>query len=195
MSKQIALFGGSFNPPGLHHLEIAQELINNFDAVLIVPCGPRPDKQSTNEIASEHRRKMIELTFAGLEKIRFEFFDLGNNTFTRTIDLEKRFKQEGEIWHVVGADLVAGGRSGESPIQKSWHEGQYLWDNSRFAIFARLGYTLEPADLPKHSRLFGVVNPASSQEIRELIQAHREFGHLLPETVKTYIQKMKLYLT
>ena len=39
---KIALLGGSFNPPGIHHLQIVEEVLkmNRFETVVVIPCGP-----------------------------------------------------------------------------------------------------------------------------------------------------------
>ena len=36
MSKNIVVFGGTFNPPGLHHRLIAEALAKQFDEVIVV---------------------------------------------------------------------------------------------------------------------------------------------------------------
>ena len=57
VSQRIAVFGGSFNPPGKHHRLIAELLAKDFDKVLVVPCGPRPDKATTQEIDPDLSRR------------------------------------------------------------------------------------------------------------------------------------------
>ena len=46
--KRIAIFGGSFDPPTISHMQVASETINllGFDEVRLVPCGARPDKHN-----------------------------------------------------------------------------------------------------------------------------------------------------
>ncbi|MDB6137426.1 MAG: ppnK, partial [Verrucomicrobiaceae bacterium] len=63
MALRIALFGGSFNPPGLHHQRIALALLARFDEVLVVPCGPRSDKSSTNMLPPVYRAAMTGMAF------------------------------------------------------------------------------------------------------------------------------------
>src|SRR5262249_19495038 len=106
MSKTIAVFGGSFNPPGLHHRRIAEELTKHFDEVIIVPHGPRPDKTMVNDVESIYRAAMTDLTFRGLPRVRVELFDLEQSTFTRTHILQSMFGEQGELSHVVGTDLI-----------------------------------------------------------------------------------------
>ena len=36
MTRTIAVFGGSFNPPGVHHRQIATLLAQSFDEVVVV---------------------------------------------------------------------------------------------------------------------------------------------------------------
>ena len=191
--KQIALFGGSFNPPGLHHREIARMLGEHFDEVLIVPCGPRPDKQSTNDIPSVHRAAMVDLAFKDITKTRVELFDLELESFTRTVDLEERFSGEGTLWHVIGTDLIQGGRSGESAIQKTWKDGPRLWATGHFAVITRPGYALDEKDLPPHHRLFRCELDGSSAEIRNRLYRFESAKQLLSEPIAQYIQRYSLY--
>ena len=117
--KKIAVFGGSFNPPALHHKKIAEVLAKQFDIVKVIPCGPRPDKETTNEIKAIHRAVMTDLAFGHIaDNIEIELFDLENSTFTTNYEFEQKYKKEGEVWHVVGSDLVKGGAKSESEIQK-----------------------------------------------------------------------------
>ncbi len=191
--KQIALFGGSFNPPGLHHRAIARMLAKHFDEVLVVPCGPRPDKLSTNDIPSVHRAAMVDLGFRDTPKVRVELFDLELESFTRTIDLEERFSGEGTLWHVIGTDLIQGGRTGRSAIQKYWKDGKRLWKNAHFAVITRPGYDLDKRDLPPKHKLFQCELEGSSAEIRNRLYRFESARSLLSEPIAHYIQRYSLY--
>ena len=128
MPKRIAVFGGSFNPPGLHHRNLAAELTRHFDEVIIVPCGPRPDKPTNNDVDPIHRAIMNDIAFRDIEGVRLELFDLEHSTFTKTHELDEMFAPEGEVWHVVGSDLVRGGADGASFVHKVWENGAELWN-------------------------------------------------------------------
>ncbi|MCE9519467.1 MAG: hypothetical protein K8R87_07945 [Verrucomicrobia bacterium] len=69
MPRRIALFGGSFNPPGLHHRRIAEILAARFDEVRVVPCGPRPDKPGVSEVPGPFRAALCDLTFGDLDRV------------------------------------------------------------------------------------------------------------------------------
>ena len=188
----VALFGGSFNPAGVHHRTIAERLAAVFDEVLVVPCGPRPDKPTTDDVEPLHRAATVDLTFCGLPRVRVELFDLEADSFTRTYDLEQRFRPRGRVWHVVGSDLVQGGREGRSPIQQVWWRGEELWRESHFAVLARPGYPVDASDLPPHSR---VVEGAagSSSVIRARAFQHQPLSGLVAPSVERYIDRHRLY--
>lgn len=85
---KIAILGGSFDPAGLHHLTIIKEVLklNFFIEIIVLPCGPRPDKKSVQDIDPVHRAAMLEMTFRALKgKITIELNDLEKDVFTRTI--------------------------------------------------------------------------------------------------------------
>src|SRR3712207_6078098 len=107
MAHTIAVYGGSFDPPGLHHRRIVDELRQHFDHVVVVPCGPRPDKRAGCDPV--HRAALTDLAFGGLGRVEVDLFELEQATFTRTHALDRRYAGRGEVWHVVGTDLVAGG--------------------------------------------------------------------------------------
>jgi len=193
MKKRIVVFGGSFNPPALHHLQMAQTLGQNFDEVVIVPCGLRPDKETVGCVETSHREAMVKSVFGSLPKIRVDFFDINNPVFTRTVGLQKKFNAEGELWHVVGADLCQHGGIGQSQIQLYWQNGSEIWRELNFAVFYRTGYEISEKDLPPHCRLFKVESSGSSTLVRDLIREEKDFSSLVTKEAKEYIDLHGLY--
>lgn len=192
--KRIAVFGGSFNPPGIHHLKITEVLSRKFDRVKIIPCGPRPDKETTNDIAPIHRAVMADLTFgAAASNVDVELFDLENGTFTRTHALQARYESEGEIWHVVGTDLIRGGGKAESFIHREWMHGPELWDRLNFAVVVWSGTKFNPADLPPHHEIIHPRKSGSSETIRMKAYARRSLKGLVVPEVADYIERIGLY--
>lgn len=190
---RIALFGGSFNPPGKHHREIAAALAKEFDEVVVVPCGPRRDKPALNEVAPCYRAAMVDLTFAGLPKVRVELFDMEQSTFTPSWRLDERFRPQGEIWHVVRADFIEGGRRGASVIQRQWERGTELWNTARFAIIARRDRQIERDDLPPNARIIEVAEDGVDLTLRSRVYHRDDTEGLLLPRVKELIERYGLY--
>lgn len=193
MPQRIALFGGSFNPPGLHHRVIAQRLAREFDEVRIIPCGPRPDKPVTGSIPAVYRAALADLTFGDMPGVTVDLFDLEQATFTRNHALQKRYEPEGEVWHVVGGDLVAGGSAGRSLIQRTWENGAELWQNAHFAVLTRPGYVMDKADLPPNAITFEIEEHGSSTLIRDHLSRGQSVGGLLAPRAQAYIERYGLY--
>lgn len=192
MSKKIVIFGGSFNPPGIHHRKIVEILSKEFDEVKVVPCGPRPDKRTTNEIEPIHRAAMVDITFRDIApNVEVDLFDLENATFTRNQDLEEMYSGEGEVWHAVGVDMVKGGKRSE--IYTSWERGKELWENLRFAVIMRDGHDIEEDDLPPKHIKIDVGRSGSSFNIRAKHFNSESLEGLVTPEVYDYIERYSLY--
>lgn len=170
-----------------------ENLIPYFDEIIIIPCGPRPDKSTVAEIEPVHRAEMTKLTFSGLPKVRVGLFDVRENKFTRTWALQKMFAPRGEVWHLIGADWTVGGEFGESKIHKVWERGAELWETLNFVITDRDGYLYRPEGLPPHHRFFKLGVNGSSSEIKKLIRDGRPIGNLVSPEVGDYISRHGLY--
>lgn len=193
MSPRIAVFGGSFNPPGLHHRAVAEGLAPHFDELVVVPCGPRPDKPTTNDVEAIHRAAMADLTFRGIAGVRVDLFDLEQSQFTRTHRLEEIYRPRGEVWHVIGTDLIRGGGERRSFIQRFWENGETLWRDSRFAVVERGDFHADPEDLPSRRQVFRVAREGASQTIRERVFRHQDIGDWVSPEVGAYIERYGLY--
>lgn len=189
--RRIAIYGGSFNPPGIHHVEVVRRLTETFDKVIVVPCGPRPDKAVTNDIAPSHRATMADLAFGGIDGIEVDLFDLDNDVFTANVDLQARYADRGRVHHVVGSDLI--GPEGACPVRQEWKDGERLWVLSRFAVVMRPGYPGAEEGLPPHHETVFVEGGGSSTEIRRRIFDRQPFEHLVPQRVADYIRRYGLY--
>lgn len=196
MPKRIAIFGGSFNPPHLAHQGAVRTLAasEKFDEIIVVPCGPRPDKLTVYDIEPIHRAAMADMTFRGIDKVRVDLFDLENGCFTRTRQLDERYRADGsEVWHVVGTDLIAGGGRRESQIHKVWEDPERTWRELRFVVLERPGYECDAADYPlQHMRITSAFVGASS-DIRAKVSHRQDITDQVVPRVAAYIERYNLY--
>jgi len=195
---RIAIFGGSFNPACQHHQEITEALAVDFDKVIVLPCGDsRTDKESVHEVSNADRASIATLAFAKLKNVELDLSDLENNVFTPTYRLQERFAAkypEAEIWHVVGADIIIGGREGNSQIQRTWKNGKDIWENLNFCVIVRGGYEIVAEDLPPISRIKEVSGiHGSGTMIREMLKRHEDVSDYVAENVFAFIQEHHLY--
>ena len=192
MTRRIALFGGSFNPPGSHHREIVREAAKRCDEVIVVPCGPRPDKGSYNDVEPLHHAAMVDKTFCDLPGVRVDLFDLEQDRFTRTVDLLTRYASEGEVWLLVGADLVVGADD-RPEIRRDWYEGERLWREARFLIVTRAGGELDESALPPRHEILRLDLEGASSTIRDRAYRGESLeGLVVPEVADT-LERYGLY--
>ena len=98
----------------------------------------------------------------------------------------------GEVWHIVGTDLIHGGHLGDSEIQRSWKLGPKIWTDLQFGIILR-GEPIDTRDLPPRSRIMYEMGKGSSTDVRNKILAGESIAKEVPRYVCEYILQHRLY--
>ncbi len=193
MSKRLAIYVASFNPPGRHHRAVVEALRPEFDQVVVAPEGPRPDDPAAEDVAPIHRAALSDIAFHDLPDVRVDLADIEEARPTRARELHARFSAEGETWHAVTAAQIRDGGNGRSRIHLRWEGGPELWRELRFVVLARPGESPAPEDLPPRSRVIAVPAAGSSRAIRERIFQHEDMSGLVEPEVSGYIERYGLY--
>lgn len=190
--EKVVIFSGSFNPPGIHHQRIIETVANleMFSEIIIVPCGERADK---NFPPSFHRINMVEMAFSSLPKCSLDLSNLEHNLFTSNYKLEDKYRHKGDIWHLVGTDLVMNGKNGKSSIQARWERGMYIWGSFNFLIVSRKDFLFSSGDLPPRHILLELNLEGSSSLIKKNIMNCEPVAHLLNSNVFNYIKENNIY--
>ena len=189
---ELALWGGNFNPPGVHHIEIARALAKIAKRVLIYPAGPREEKRQQNAIASSFRAALIDLAFRDIERVELDFSDLENQVFTTNFELSKRYSDV-DLWHVVPQEFVEGGATGTSLIQKWWEGADELWSSAKFLVVHTRNRKPNPSDLPPNHRLLEVNEEGRSQDIRAALVRGDSVADKIEPSVLNFIESRGLY--
>src|SRR3989339_198755 len=195
--RRIAIYGGSFNPPGLNHLQVVQSALKSFDTVIVVPCGPRGDKDSINTVTFVDRKNMIEMAFGDVPGVEIDWRDLKSGDFTPTYQLQEIYKAEfpdDEIWFVVGSDIVLKGSDGLSLIQRMWRQGKRIWQELNWAVIARSNVAIPADNMPPNFLLLAASDIfGSSSTIRQMVADGKDIGDFVDDEVGEYIAKKGLY--
>lgn len=188
---QIAVFGGSFNPPtGAHEAIVSACLdVKHIDEVWVMPSGDRLDKQFTTTDSDrvsmlEHMRKEVFSDDRRLHISRFEL-DLPrpSQTWRTYKELTKHFPEH-TFHFVFGTDSYAS--------MPGWKEGDCLRREMPMLIIERPGTPYVPA--PNVRRLDVVNAPViSSTMIREAVAAGLPWRHQVSAGVARYILENSLY--
>ena len=195
--SRIVVFGSGCNPPAIHHRIICETISRECDLLIITPSGIRKDKPESAFIENSHRKIMTLLTFGDLGNAMFDLSDLDENVFTPTHLLYEKYRKQfplAEIFFLVGGDLIRGGRSGNSEIQKSWVKGQEIWNGLNYILISHPDCNIDPGDAPPHSEILSVRNlKGRSTLIRERVLENQPISDLVMPEVEEYILCKKLY--
>ena len=184
---RIALFGGSFDPVHLGHLELAKAALTKekLDQVIFIPCWQSPFKGKT--IASgEQRLTMLRLAIDELELNWAEVSDFEilrpEPSFSwQTVEHFREAVDDAEWYWILGTDQW-------NAIEK-WAEPEKLRSWLRFIVATRGGQEVEPRK-GWNNLAIEFEHPASATRIRETFSEHRDW---LPEDVASFCEEEKIY--
>ena len=135
---KIGIYGGTFDPPHLGHMEAARAAIAvlGLDRLIFVPAKQPPHKQiSKDSAAPEQRLAMTELMADGLlmpgvaEASAVELERPGKSYTSDTLrKLKERFPDD-ELWLLMGTDMFL--------TLQNWHESGEIMALAGVAAFAR----------------------------------------------------------
>ncbi len=132
MSKRLAIFGGSFNPPTNSHIEIINILKDEYDLVLILPAHNHRQKSYTVDI--KHRINMLNLSIGtiGADNVLVSDIEKHNadgSTYSLLTDIVSVEYPEYEITVVIGED--------NAKNIKTWKNCDLLLEKYNFITFGR----------------------------------------------------------
>lgn len=106
----IAIFGGSFDPPHAGHDEIVKAALSalDIDELIIIPTFCSPFKDSTSAPASL-RLKWCQMLWGDLKGVKISDFEVKQGQKVATITSVRYFKKllnPSKIYLIIGADCV-----------------------------------------------------------------------------------------
>jgi len=185
--KQIGILGGTFDPPHIGHLMIAEEVRHalRLDEIWFVPSADPPHKDIAHA-TTEERIDMVRLMTAHEPAFKLNTIEInrGGKSYTYdTISDLKTLYPNDKFYFIIGADMVE--------YLPHWYNIDELMKRVTFVGVKRVGYTLNTSypiitvDVP----LFEV----SSSDIRNRIATGRPIKHLICDSVYSYIKERGLY--
>ena len=195
---RIGLFGGSFNPPHLGHMHLAECVHDalGLDEVWLVPSKISPHRSMTAYAPEEDRLAMCRLAASDYLWMRVEDYELRQERVSYTYLTVEHFAEErpeDELWLLMGSDMLL--------CFEQWNRWQEILQYARLAGIAREPGEYETLEAhAEHLRQYGkidIVNAdsftVSSTKIREMIRENQNYPCYLPEKIVQYIRMRNLY--
>ena len=188
--------GGTFDPIHQGHLVTAEAALRQFglDEVMFVPTG-RPWMKDDREVSpAEDRYLMTVVATASNPRFSVSRTDIDREGPTYTVDTLRQLGDEypdAELYFITGADAIL--------EIFDWKDPEEALGLAHFIAATRPGYELarfESRASTRHPNVSVMQIPAlaiSSTDVRARVHDGRPIRYLVPEGVKTYIDKAGLY--
>ena len=192
---KTCIFGGTFDPPHIGHLLIAQTIIEseNFERLIFVPANISPAKKGQIISSSKKRLDMLNMALTSNENFEISDFEITKgdvsytiNTiveFANTLNLDKK-----DLYFLMGSDTL-----GEF---HNWKDPKKIMSLCNIIVAIRPGFT--PSDIPQW--VLDEVHFAnipqfeiSSTNIRARWRNGKTIRYMVPKEVWEYINKNGLY--
>lgn len=214
-NRQIAFYGGSFDPVHSGHLKIAGKLSELFqlDEFVFIPAFHAPHKLDRKVSAAFHRYAMLALATNNTPQIKISTIELDAPEKPFTIETQTKIKAQTadstKIFFVIGADSWLD--------IKTWREWEKVLVTTNIIVVTRPDYEITFShvtdeirsriidlrgqiefETEENNRIYitDAVNlDISATEIRQNIGAGKDdWQNLVPPEIVNYIEKYKLYV-
>jgi nicotinate-nucleotide adenylyltransferase len=194
-ASPLVLLGGTFDPPHLGHLVLAECARVQFGAefVVFLPAGDPWRKTGsvgglpplTERIVSAagHRLEMTRLATSGNPQFRVDDREVRRGGPSYTVETLEELRREGHgnLVLVIGADALE-----DLP---NWRQPDRIRELATVAVAPKGRGNSDPQLVTIDMPLLDI----SSTEIRARVAADRPIRYLVPGAVETYIAEHRLY--
>ncbi len=188
---RIGVFGGTFDPPHLGHLIIAEQARQQLqlDLVLFVPAFLPPHKRHGATATPAQRITMLKLATAGWPCFRVDTVEIRRKGTSYTVDTLKELKRKfsnARLFLLVGGDNFVQFRS--------WKSVDVIQELVTLVVYERLSDDRRKKRKGRNSVLLkGPLLDISSTLIRHKIRNGESIRFLTPRQVEQFIRRNKLY--
>ena len=195
MGRRLGIMGGTFDPIHYGHLVTAEEALVQFglDEVVFVPTGRPWMKAELDVSPAEDRYLMTVIATASNPRFRVSRIEIERQGPTYTVDTLRSLaaqNADAELYFITGADAML--------EIFEWKDSEELFSLAHFIAATRPGYDLRrfEASATRHPNVTAMKIPAlaiSSTDVRGRVREGRPIRYLVPEGVKSYVEKADLY--
>ncbi|WP_456323735.1 nicotinate (nicotinamide) nucleotide adenylyltransferase [Hydrogenimonas sp.] len=174
-SKSIAIFGGSFDPPHIGHLEVMKKALEklDIDKLVVVPAYISPFKPE-HRAPPKLRLKWLRKITSFDPRIEVSDIEIRKKGRSFTIDTVNHFARFFDtIYLIIGADNL-------KSLHK-WHRFDELDKKVRWVVATR-----EDIEIPEGYIRLDVKVPISSSELRRSMDPKWIPDEIKEEVVKFY---------
>jgi nicotinate-nucleotide adenylyltransferase len=194
----IGILGGTFNPPHMGHLVMAQEALDqlDLDRVVLMPVAVPPHKEAREDPGAAARLELCRLAVADDERFEVSTLEIERGGASFTVDTLRELhdvEPEHDLTFIVGGDMAQS--------LPAWREPESILRLARLAVAEREGVRrediarrLEPLHDGDRVVFFDMPRiDVSSSTIRRRVAEGRPVRYLVPDSVAAAIREHGLY--
>jgi nicotinate-nucleotide adenylyltransferase len=190
------IFGGTFDPPHIGHLLIAQTICEaeEFDKIIFVPALKNPHKSVGVISPIEKRLKMLEIAVEGNPHFEISDIEIKRGGISYSLDTIRHIKKEQnlkceELYFLIGSDIL-------NDFHK-WHEPLKILEECQVIVALRPGF--QPSSVPNWilSEIQFANIPRfelSATQIRKRWKENKTIRYMVTQSVWEFINENSLYL-
>jgi len=187
MHKEIALFGGSFDPIHIGHVGLLQEIHRTLqiDKIILIPCKQSPHKLNSPGATSQERLEMCRIATQDLPFVEISSLEVDRSEASFSWMTVKHFQEQRpqyKLHWILGTD--------QWDNLDRWAKYSYLKDTMHFIVVQRQSEITHYTDRAYTELQFNL--EISSTKIRTQL-AEKETPESLHEEVLNYIHTRRLY--
>ena len=192
----IAIFGGSFNPPTIAHINLAKQILDkmkNIEKIIFVPVSTKYNKQGL--APDEDRLELLKTICQDHPNMEVSSLELNSPRQLYTIETLKIMQKQNPdktIYFIVGTDNLK--------ELETWHAANEILQQFKIIVLERDNDIMEKIIsnslfLKQYRESFIKLNfnkiKLSSSYIRQKVQMGEEIKELVPE--KIYKDILRIY--
>nr|MBQ8244362.1 nicotinate (nicotinamide) nucleotide adenylyltransferase [Oscillospiraceae bacterium] len=200
--ERIGIYGGTFNPPHIGHVQAAIQAISalKLDRLYVIPDRIAPHKVIPSGSPSPQQRlEMVQTAFRSCPEITVSDIELKRNGVSYTYETILQLKQrhpDAQLVLLMGTDMFLSFHTWKNPgliLENAALGVFYRGERNEAAAIAEKKAEMERQGAAVYPVENAVVNISSTQ-MRRLL-AFRCAGEFLPEGVLDYVREYRLYDT
>ena len=192
---KTCLFGGTFDPPHLGHLILAQTIFEaeKFDKIVFIPAHKPPHKKENVYSPVNDRKKMVKIAIQENPNFVMSELEISRGGTSYSLDTIIEYKKEAKIeskdlYFLIGSDTLK--------TFHSWNKPNQILKECQLIVAIRPGFRPSDINTDILSKIQFANVPRieiSSSQIRERWKEGKTIRYMVTQQVWEYINDNKLY--
>jgi nicotinate-nucleotide adenylyltransferase len=184
MNRRVGLFGGTFDPPHIGHMVVAQDVFERLalDLLVVMPAARPPHREAV--LGPETRLEFVRTMCAGDERLEVSDIEVRRAGPSYTVDTLRELHaalDPAELFLVIGSDQLR--------AFHTWRDPDEILRLATLAVMKRAGDDgADPGGIPFVPVEVTRVD-TSSTLVRERLEQGRSIRYLVPESIREDIER------